>query len=181
MINLTEKLSYSILVDGNFFKIKTDFRNWIKFDSLIRKNEDLHLSELFYLFEGKTIPTTNFYQQLFNFYSNPNLTPKYNTDYSGDVLIDYIEDGEFIYSDFIRYYNIDLIDIKYLHWHKFNALFRSLPEDSQIKSIIGIRGWEDNEKDYNYRMRILKEAWSFERIKSKEDIDKINEFEKYFS
>jgi Bacteriophage Gp15 protein. len=181
MIDLTTKLPTTIEVGGNFFNIKTDFREWIKFDHIIRTNENIFLKDFFYLFNGNTFPNANFYDALFKFYSNPNKTPHFPTNNdSGEIIVDYIEDGEYIYADFLRNYNIDLLDIDYLHWHKFNALFRSLPDNSQIKTIMGIRSWEKNNEEYDVRMQRLKDAWSYPRIKSEYEEQKIKEFNDYF-
>lgn len=50
-------------------------------------------------------------------------------------------DAEAIYSDFWRFYNIDLSEIK-LHWWKFRALLMGLPEDSSFKKRIYYRTCE---------------------------------------
>lgn len=47
-------------------------------------------------------------------------------------------DGEAIYSDFSRFYNIDLTS-EYLHWWKFRALLLGLPNDSSFKERIYYR------------------------------------------
>ena len=67
-------------------------------------------------------------------------------------------------------YNIDLIDIENLHWHKFLALFRSLPEDSMIKQIISFRSYnpsDSRKKEKDVRAR-LKDVWSLNAYKNKE-------------
>jgi hypothetical protein len=50
-------------------------------------------------------------------------------------------DGEAIYSDFSRFYNIDLTS-EYLHWWKFRALLAGLPNDSSFKERIYYRTCE---------------------------------------
>lgn len=50
-------------------------------------------------------------------------------------------DSEAIYSDFSRFYNIDLTS-DYLHWWKFRALLAGLPNDSSFKERIYYRTCE---------------------------------------
>lgn len=52
----------------------------------------------------------------------------------------YEHDADAIYAAFLHVYNIDLTQhISQLHWWQFRALFRALPEDTQIMKIIGYR------------------------------------------
>ena len=49
-----------------------------------------------------------------------------------DIKIDKTSyDDDYIYSAFLSQYNIDLQDIKHLHWWKFKAMFKSLNEDNR--------------------------------------------------
>lgn len=50
----------------------------------------------------------------------------------------YTHDAGYIYAAFLQAYQIDLT-CSPLHWWQFRALFRALPEDSQIMKIIGYR------------------------------------------
>lgn len=118
MINLTIDLPTAIEVNGRFFPIKTDFREWLKFSQLITK-KDLLYDDLFYLFENE-IPNEPFFEALLKFYINENTTPRGNG--ADEKTFDYYEDGEYIYSAFMQQYHIDLIESN-LHWHKFKALF----------------------------------------------------------
>lgn len=58
---------------------------------------------------------------------------KYNQIYS------YEFDDNYIYSAFLQQYNIDLQEIKYMHWWKFKALFDGLNENTEIVKIMGYR------------------------------------------
>ena len=67
-------------------------------------------------------------------------------------------------------FKADLIDIETLHWHKFLALFRSLPEDSIIKQIISFRCYEPSDskkKEKDVRMK-WKNIWSLDNYKNRE-------------
>jgi len=56
-------------------------------------------------------------------------------------VVDFEEDGEYIYSSFFMDYGIDLIEQQgKLHWKKFLALFQGLSDQTKIKEIMSIRG-----------------------------------------
>ncbi len=58
-------------------------------------------------------------------------------------VVDFEQDGEYIYASFLQDYKIDLIDVQgKLHWQKFIALFQGLSEQTKIKQIMQIRGRE---------------------------------------
>lgn len=58
-------------------------------------------------------------------------------------VVDFEEDGEYIYASFLQDYGIDLIDCQgKLHWKKFIALFQGLSDSTKIKQIMQIRGRE---------------------------------------
>lgn len=58
-------------------------------------------------------------------------------------VLDFEEDGEYIYSSFLLDYGIDLIDMQgILPWKKFIALFQGLSEHTKIREVMRIRGME---------------------------------------
>ncbi len=58
-------------------------------------------------------------------------------------VLDFEEDGEYIYASFMLDYGIDLIDMQgLLHWKKFIALFQGLSEQSKISEVMRIRGMD---------------------------------------
>ena len=54
-------------------------------------------------------------------------------------IYSYEFDAEYIYSAFLKEYNIDLTEIEYLHWWKFRALFEGLSKETKIVEIMGYR------------------------------------------
>lgn len=58
-------------------------------------------------------------------------------------VLDFEEDGEYIYASFMLDYGIDLIDMQgILHWKKFIALFQGLSDQSKISEVMRIRGMD---------------------------------------
>lgn len=168
MIDLRIKgLPSHIDVAGESFLIKTDFRLWLDFDKKI-SSKDCRLVDLLYLlddcydsaicFEWLFEHPMDFCNALMQFYSNPNKTPK-KSDTGAEKVLDYIEDGEYIYSSFLQAYNIDLVDVEELHWHKFKALLLGLPDNTKIKEIMSMRGWKKSNKTYEEQAKENKKAW----------------------
>ena len=81
----------------------------------------------------------------------------------GAPVFNFEYDGEYVYAAFYEQYGIDLIDISYLHWWKFQALFKGLSEESRIMKIVGYRNVDISEikdKDIKKMYQKLKDTYS---------------------
>lgn len=180
MIDLRHKgLPFTVMVGGEPFLIKTDFRDWLQFGELIK--EDATLDKFLYLFEGK-YPTdgTAMIEALLEFYENPNATPHDTGEGGNDKAVDYVLDGEYIYGAFMQAYHIDLMDIEYMHWHKFKALILCLPNNTMLKEIMNLRSWKKDSIDYETQCRRSREIWSLPRATSEQDEELILEINELF-
>lgn len=81
-------------------------------------------------------------------------------------------DAEAIYSDFSRYYNIDLTSAK-LHWWKFRALLSGLPTESTFKERIYYRTCDLKGLPKKEQKRIC-EIRKLIEIKTEDDAQKIS-------
>jgi hypothetical protein len=179
MIDLRNKsLPDTIKVNGKDFFINTDFRLWLKFGEMINDNRPLS-DYLFLIKEGEDIPLANFFPQLVEFYSNPNLTPKDTNNTSRDKIIDYIEDGEYIVASFMQDYRIDLTSVD-MHWHMFKALFSGLRDDTKIKQIMSMRSYKKSHKSYEAQCEENKRVWSLPQTKHKVSKETMNEINSLF-
>ena len=79
----------------------------------------------------------------------------------------------------MQQYGIDLESIEYLHWWKFNALFKSLTNDCEIVKIMSYRTMKisskmsASERQFYSKMRRL-----YALPKSQSENEKISEIEK---
>ena len=178
MIDLRNKsLPDTITVNGKDFLIKTDFRLWLKFSTMVE--EERPLADYLFLLEDVegNIPLDNFFPQLVQFYTNPNSTPKNINSTSTDRIVDYIEDGEYIVASFMQDYGIDLTTCD-MHWHRFKALFAGLSENTKIKQIMSMRSYRKNKKSYESQCEENKKVWALPhhtRQVSADTMDEINE------
>lgn len=70
-------------------------------------------------------------------------------------IYSYEHDDEYIWSAFFQYFNIDLSKDK-LHWWKYRAIFKSLPEECKFEKIKNYRAYKGKDKD----MKELKKYWT---------------------
>lgn len=132
-------------------KIRTDFRESIKFELLM---QDHNLSEevkimqalqLYYYDISKITDVRQAVQDILWFYrcgktiENSNKEDYEERQEDAKQIYSYEFDDEYIFSAFMEQYGIDLNEIKYMHWWKFKSLFNSLNENTQFVKIMGYR------------------------------------------
>lgn len=146
---LLDRLPDYVEADGRQYKIRTDFRVWIRFDLLISQGELtpetlLEILKLCYALDrSHSIPQTaeKALNALAGFYAGEKISggqggsraEKQNRIYS------FSADADYIYSAFMSQYNIRLNRVKYLHWWEFQALFQGLDESHKLSKIMEYR------------------------------------------
>lgn len=97
-------------------------------------------------------------------------------------IYSYEFDSELIYSAFKDQYNIDLQDIKYLHWWKFKAMFDALKDDNKIVEIMGYRAInlsKIKDKEMKKYYKKMQKLYALPDMRSEEE--KENDFAEAFS
>ena len=177
-------------------KIRTDFRESIKFELLMQDNsvnnkDKIGLALNLYYYNVKEIKDIKqavddilwFYRcgkNLNNISSNEEKT---NEDSNKTKQIySYEFDDEYIYSAFMEQYKIDLNSIKYLHWWKFRALLNSVNENVLFSKILGYR--EINlsrikDKEMRNFYKKMKKIYALPDMRTEEE--KENDFAEAFS
>ena len=183
LIDLVPK---TITIDNKEYEINSDFRTSILFELLmqdksIKDNDKIYLAlELYY----PNIPDdiNSAIEKMLWFYrcGKDLITSKRKGKGKSDIKIYSFEyDDDYIYAAFMDQYGIDLQDIKYLHWWKFKAMFKSLKEDTEIVKIMRYRSMDlskikdKNEKAYYKKMQEL-----YKIPISKDEQEKLKEIEK---
>lgn len=179
MFNLMERngLPNKIEINGKSYAIDTNFRKWIKFSMEVQNLRQGDYLDVSYLFQNE-MPMYCDIVPLLEFCHPKNELPRERGVPQKEIAFDFELDADYIYSAFMSQYGIDLVDIEYLHWHKFLALFKGLKDDELICKIMGYRCYEkhDNKKDIYAE---LKEKWRIEKI-SPEEQAKLEEFSNMF-
>ena len=179
MIDLRFELPTAIEVDGQLFTLRTDFRVWIEF---LRGCEQDGIAS-FDIFDGEHPDGTSWIQAAMEFANSENATPHGGGGNQGEQSFDFILDGDYIVGSFQQAYGIDLTDPSLkMHWHRFLALFRSLPESTKMAEIIGYRTWNKSQakRKPESKMDEAKRRWSLPRKQTKENEAVVEWAEKAF-
>lgn len=180
MIDLTNKgLPNVVEINGNPYSVHTDFRHWIRFEievSKMRKKDKIDVS---YLFVDKMPASCNL-NELFSFARPKNPLPRPTRGSSHAIALDYELDSDLIYAAFLGQYGIDLIEIEYLHWHKFLALLKGLNESTKLHEVMGYRCYVKSNGKERDIYEELRRAWEIEPDITEEEQQEIDELNKLF-
>jgi hypothetical protein len=140
---LTENLPEKIQIGNNTVELVTDYRASIEFELLVENGvEDLQALLQPFFPDGLRCDISIATEAVLWFYScgaeRTQKEDKQNKAAERKRIYSFRVDAEAIYSDFSRFYNLDLSSAK-LHWWKFRALLMGLPEDSAFKKRIYYR------------------------------------------
>lgn len=180
MIDLTKNtLPDTITVKGREFKVYTDFRVWMKFEISLTKMRKDDLLSVAYLFPDDMPKFCNI-NALLEFSRPKNELPRSVFSNRDVIVLDYELDSDLIYSAFLGQYGIDLVDVEYLHWHKFLALLSGLNDSTRLHEVMGYRCYEKStEKEEIWREK-LRRAWEIDRV-SAEEREELDEFSNLFT
>lgn len=140
--------------DGTVYPVHTDFREWIRFESLLNDGdvpENLRLFIALRLVFGDNVPEDIEAAKRFAlwFYLGGADPPEKDESDDGEPsepplesrrVYDFEYDSEYIFAAFMELYRIDLSEAN-MHWWKFRALFLGL-HDCKMTDIMGYRGAE---------------------------------------
>lgn len=174
-------------------KIRTDFRESIKFellmqDSKLNEEEKVKLALNLYYNLNDITDVKKAVEDIIWFYKGgknekENVDKEVKKSNSKEKQIySYEFDAEYIYSAFMEQYNIDLNSISYLHWWKFKALFNSLNENVLFSKIMGYRAMnigQIKDKEMKKHYKKMQKLYALPDMRSEEE--KENDFAEAFS
>lgn len=159
---LTDALKSSVNVNGEEIGIKTDFRIWLRFDSILKSKksfwEKLTDMIMLCLAPNEELPgdAAALFDALLDFYCRGR-----KPSGGGKHVFDAEADADYIYAAFYEQYGIDLTETS-MHWHKFCALLSGLSDNTCLMQIIRIRSMDGSGLDSKNRasLRKLKSAYA---------------------
>ena len=138
--------------------VRTDFKQAIKFFKLVDDEEldDTEKTNLIIMCLFETMPKAcNDLWEFINFYISGGEENKQSG--SSEKLFCFNQDADRVYSAFRQVYNMDL-RAEDLHWWEFLALFKCLPEGTNLARVIEIRGQDITaQKDPKTRAKMMKQ------------------------
>ncbi|MCM1024410.1 MAG: bacteriophage Gp15 family protein [Prevotella sp.] len=135
-------------LDGIEYPFHSDFREWIRFESLVNNSDvpEVVRPALMcgLIFAGNPPENTDAAMRFIAWFYSGGREPAGSND--GEYLesrrvYDFEYDFDYLYAAFTELYGIDLIAIPYLHWWKFRALFKGL-HGCRMTEIMSYRGAE---------------------------------------
>lgn len=175
-------------------KIRTDFRESIKFELLMQDNSLSETNKIkmalnLYYYEPERLQNIEqAIKDVLWFYKCGKEEIKENVDEESNIknrqkqIYSYEFDAEYIYAAFMEQYNIDLNSISYLHWWKFKALLISLNEDVLFSKIMGYRAMnigQIKDKEMKKHYKKMQKLYALPDMRSEEE--KENDFAEAFS
>ena len=145
---ITDILPDSIEYCGKTYPLRTDFKVWLKFHSIVtdkkRTPAEKSTDAILCCFDSKRckrLPDTvaDTMAVLLQFFSACTKEERGKNIPKSDKVFDFTEDAEYIYSSFFQEYGIDLAKSS-MHWYRFLALLNGLSENTKLRKIIAWRG-----------------------------------------
>lgn len=142
---LTDGLPDGVYIDGEFYPVYTDFKNWIKIDGLLC-DKDLPMEKRIASILSlcyKKLPQNleDAMDGVFAFYGGgfSGGSAKKAEKKNSEPLFSFSKDAQMIYSAFYAQYKIDLLKEE-LHWYQFVALFENLSHEHKLFKVMAYRG-----------------------------------------
>ena len=168
MVLTRTDLPKSIRIGDKDYLIKTDFRTWIKFESMLQDDE---IPDEFKTYLQVRLLGNNdllnedmesVQNALFSFYRLDQPIRK-ATKTSNDKPYSFEVDMPWIYAAFREQYQIDLLTAD-LHWWEFKAMFDSLSGDTMFGKIMSYRTADLSKMSESMRKELaeLKAYWSLD-------------------
>ena len=181
MINLLLNDIEEIVKDRIKIDFDTDFRTSVTFEIMMQnpkysdKAKTFQALNLFYPEINEIKDFKKAIDDIIWFYScgksEEKSTRKKENNKNNKQIYSYIFDNDLIYSAFKDQYNIDLVEIDYLHWWKFKAMFNGLKSDNKIVEIMGYRAMDlrsIKDKEMKKFYKKMKETYSLPDMRTEE-------------
>jgi len=158
-------------------KIRTDFKESIKFELLMQDNKISEVDKLaialnLYYYEVPKNVEKAIQDMLWFYRCGKEIKTSQNKEENKQKQIySYEFDAEYIYSSFMEQYKIDL-NTSHMHWWKFKALFEGLNENTQIVKIMGYRAIDlgkIKDKEEKARYKKLKKLYALPDMRTQEE------------
>ena len=163
---LLDRPPTQIEVGGLFYEIDADFRTGIAFELLMLDEEFTETEKAARAMElyFPQIPDDEeeAMEKILWFYlcgrEETNQEEKETEPAPKNIVYSYEYDAGSIYAAFLSQYGIDLVEISFLHWWKFKALFHALDENLEFMKIMRYRAVDitkipKEQKDFYRKMK----------------------------
>lgn len=184
-----DALPLTIVVGGEAFPIRSDFRDGIRFESMMydeRVPDGAKVNMALSILLPERPPAhllAETLEAMLSFYRCGK--PEAPEGDDGRQLYSFAHDYDIIYAAFLQAYGIDLLDpATTLHWWKFRAMLLALPEDCQFMRVVGYRAarvTSDMSREQRSHIRKMQRLYALpgehiaapRRIDTEEELDSV--------
>lgn len=131
----------TLCIDGRTYPVETDFRAWMEFHKVMtaKRTDEERAEDLCALMERMGLPPGEAaLNAMLDFYTAESKEKNAAGTKDRPVCFDFEKDSEYIFSEFLRTYGIDLTTAS-IHWWKWKAMFKALPDDCPFCKIMQYR------------------------------------------
>ncbi len=179
---LYEQFPEEVKVNGEYYPIVTDFREWIRFTELVEDDSvpwrikcglllQWYLDQVPEDIEAAIYALGDFLMCK-RMYQDDLEDEEEGQQKRGKPVFSFSEDAGCIYAAFREAYGIDLQQIDYMHWWEFRSLFDWLPDSTEIKQRIMYRSIDPGtirDKDERKRIKKIQRAVALKKKQRKLD------------
>lgn len=140
-MSLYQAPSDTVTVSGREYPVETDFRVWVEFQSILTgDSKEREKAECLAGFMERLglPPSREALEAMLEFYTAESRERTVASRRGRPMAFDFRQDSEYVYAAFMGAYGIDLTTAE-LHWWRFKALFKALPEDCELCRIMRYR------------------------------------------
>lgn len=184
-MRLTEQLPVTVEIAGEAYAIKTDFRDILRYNELIRGNgaSNTALKAINMLLGDDILRMPNIsvdsVVDAIGWFikcgevDKKNSLPRATLGLNNAVPMDFGTDSALIYTAFLQTYQIDLYEISYLHWWKFNWMLEDISPSCRLSKVIEYRTIDTKNKNLSKEQKkayaALQRYFRVQEKKSEED------------
>jgi hypothetical protein len=137
--DITKPLPQTTVYNGKKYHLDLCFSTIINIYDLLQ-NEELSQSDKQQFALAMIVKEKNPPYELLDFIFENYILITKKSENEGPKVVDFKQDGMYIYSSFLHDYGIDLLkEQKTLHWWKFVSLFQGLSESTKMREVLNIR------------------------------------------
>lgn len=178
---LYERFPESVKVNGEYYPVITDFREWLRFAELVEDDSVPWQIKCRSLLQWYTDRIPDDIEAaiyaLGDFFTCKKMYKEDSEEEEEEQkrikpVFSFSEDAGCIYAAFREAYGIDLQKVNYMHWFEFRSLFDWLPDNTEIKQRIMYRSIDPGtirDKDERKRIKKIQRAVALKKKQRKLD------------
>jgi len=175
IFDISKALPNKTVYNGKTYRLNLTLSNVLKVYGILHEDEilseEINAFALALLVKEKNPPPL-LLEHIFNEYISITKKSSRSTELR---IVDFRQDGIYLYSSFLQDYGIDLVkESRHMHWWKFVSLFQGLSEKTKMREVMRIRCQKipesnKNNNEYIANLIELKQYYALELSQSERE------------